>query len=78
MLLEVLSAKYIGGYKIFVVFNNGYKTTIDLEDTIKNETRPIFQPLQNTAYFKTLSVKLSRCQSEVCGEKDSPRSQSQR
>ncbi len=51
MLLEIVSANYVGAYKVFLNFNNGYQATVDLEKTIINESRPIFQPLQKQEYF---------------------------
>jgi hypothetical protein len=59
MLLEVLSANYLGAYKVFIAFNNGYQATIDLEDTILNDPRPIFYPLRQQDYFKNFTVKLN-------------------
>ncbi len=53
MLLEIVSADYVGAYKVFLNFNNGYQATVDLEETIMNESRSIFQPLQKQEYFKT-------------------------
>ncbi len=66
MLLEIVSANYVGAYKVFLNFNNGYQATVDLEKTIINESRSIFQPLQKQEYFKTFAVKLNT----ICWENE--------
>lgn len=59
MLLEVISARYIDGYKIFLEFNDGCKAIVDLEKTILNEKRKIFLPLRDKEYFKDFSIKFN-------------------
>ena len=49
MLLKVTEAKYIDGYKIELVFNDGLKGIADLKDSIKGL---VFKPLNNFEYFK--------------------------
>ena len=66
MLLEVVSANYVGAYKVSLTFNNGYKATVDLEKTLLNDHRPIFQPLRDQKYFKTFSVRFNT----ICWEND--------
>lgn len=66
MLLEVVSADYVGAYKVSLTFNNGYKATVDLEETLLNDHRPIFQPLRDQEYFKTFSVRLNT----ICWENE--------
>jgi hypothetical protein len=66
MLLEVIAANYVGGYKVFLTFNSGYKATVDLEHTIRNDHRAIFQRLQDLNYFKTFSIKLNT----ICWENE--------
>jgi len=59
MLLEVISAKYDGKYRIILKFNDGYEGAADLENVLTDECRSVFQPLKNQDYFKTLSVRLN-------------------
>ncbi|NJL60154.1 MAG: DUF2442 domain-containing protein [Desulfobacteraceae bacterium] len=59
MLLEVISAKYDGMYRIDLSFNDGYQAIVDLENILLNERRSVFQPLRNQEYFKRFSVKLN-------------------
>jgi hypothetical protein len=59
MILNVIFAEYLGGFKIDLTFNNGEKITVDLEDTIMNESRKIFLPLRNQDYFKRFQIRLN-------------------
>ncbi|GAK57749.1 hypothetical protein U27_04716 [Candidatus Vecturithrix granuli] len=59
MLLEVVSANYLGAYKAFLTFNNGYQATVDLHDTVFHDPRIIFRPLRQPEYFKQFTVKLN-------------------
>ena len=62
MLLEVSSAKYIKDYQIHLKFNDGYETTVDLEEILLNEKRRIFRPLLDKEYFKNFSI----CFNTIC------------
>jgi hypothetical protein len=66
MLLEVISAKYIQDYKVFVKFNDGHETIVDLENTLLKEKRRIFKPLLNKDYFKNFSIRLNT----ICWENE--------
>ncbi|MGE5341091.1 MAG: DUF2442 domain-containing protein [Candidatus Omnitrophota bacterium] len=66
MLLEVLFAKYIRDYKVFLKFNDGYELIIDLENTLLNEKRKIFKPLLDKEYFRNFSVRLNT----ICWENE--------
>ena len=66
MILEVLSAKHIRDYQVYLEFNNGYETLIDLEKTLFNEKRKIFKPLLNKEYFRNFSVRLNT----ICWENE--------
>jgi len=59
MLLEVVSAKYDGMYRIILKFNDGYEAAVDLKNVLSDERRSVFQPLKNQDYFKTFSLKLN-------------------
>ena len=43
----------------FLTFNNGESVLTDLEETIKKDTRKIFIPLRDIAYFMTFKVRLN-------------------
>ena len=66
MLLEIVSAKYLGAYNILLLFNTGYQAAVDLEPTLFRESRNIFAPLRDMNYFKTFSVKLNT----ICWENE--------
>ena len=52
----VTSVKHIENYKIEVVFNDKMHGIVDLESTIKNDTRPIFQELRDLKKFQQIDV----------------------
>ena len=66
MLLEIKSAKYITGYRICLEFNDGYKGTVDLEDTLWREKRIIFEPLKKLEYFKNFAIRFNT----ICWKND--------
>jgi len=53
MILHISKAKYLEGYKVEVVFNNGQSGVADLADAL---TGPVFTPLKDTSLFSQLSV----------------------
>jgi len=53
-LIWVTDAKYEGGFKIKLVFNNGISGIVDLQNKLEGE---IFEPLENQEYFKKISTK---------------------
>ena len=59
MILNVKHAEYKAGYKVYLVFNNGESVLTDLEDTLQNDSRKIFNPLRDIKYFKTFKIGLN-------------------
>jgi hypothetical protein len=57
MILNVIDAKYISGYKIDLKFNNGQQYIVDLEPILVKEKRKIFQKLKDPEYFKNYKIK---------------------
>ncbi|TLU85782.1 MAG: DUF2442 domain-containing protein [Chlorobium sp.] len=53
MFLHVTNARYLGDYKIKVVFNNGREGVADLADALKG---PVFRPLADTSTFSSFIV----------------------
>ena len=49
ILIKVIDAKYIEGYKIKFRFNDGTTKTIDFQDQLWGE---VFEPLKDKEYFK--------------------------
>lgn len=56
MFLEVSNAKYLGDYKINLIFNNGESKTVDLANELNGK---IFEPLKNKAYFQSFIIKFN-------------------
>ncbi len=52
-LIWITKAKYEGGFKIKLVFNNGISGIVDLQNQLEGE---IFEPLKNSEYFKNFST----------------------
>ena len=54
MFLEVLDAKYIGDYKISLIFNTGESKTVDLSAEFIGE---VFEPLKDKSFFESFKIK---------------------
>ena len=57
MILHVIDAKYIDGYKIKVFFNDGLEKIIDLKNYINSKKHTFFQPLKDIENFRNFNVK---------------------
>ena len=55
-MLGVQQAEYVDGYKIRLMFNNGYAGTANLEETILNDKRTIFLKLKDQQMFKDFKL----------------------
>lgn len=49
----VADAKYLGGYKLHLIFDNGEERMIDLAGNLNGE---VFEPLNDKSYFQKFSV----------------------
>lgn len=56
MFLEVSNAKYLGDYKIGLIFNNGESKTVDLSGELNGK---IFEPLKDKTYFQSFIIKFN-------------------
>ena len=56
MFLEITSAKYLGDYKINLVFNNGVSKTVDFFDKLSGR---VFEPLKDKSYFQSFTIKFN-------------------
>ena len=56
MFLEISDAKYLGDYKISLIFNTGESKTVDLYAELIGE---IFEPLKDKSYFQSFKIKYS-------------------
>ena len=51
MFLHVTAGEYRGGHRVWLEFNDGAAGEIDLESSLEG---PIFEPLKDVEYFRTL------------------------
>lgn len=49
----VADVKYLGGYKLHLIFDNGEERMIDLAGNLNGE---VFEPLNDKSYFQKFSV----------------------
>lgn len=56
MFLEVTKAKYLDGYRIMLLFNNGERRIVDLSQSLNGK---VFEPLKDIGYFKRFSIKFN-------------------
>ena len=52
-MIEIIEAKYIEGYQIWLKFNNGISGKIDLENDLWGT---VFEPLKDVNNFKNFTV----------------------
>jgi Protein of unknown function (DUF2442) len=55
-MLEVSSAKYIDGYRIELLFNDGERRIVDLKNSLDG---PVFQPLKDLNFFKKFKINFN-------------------
>ncbi len=61
MLMEVIKADYLSGYRLKLRFSNGETRIADMESSL---TGPVFQPLKDIEYFKRFSIPFNTVQWE--------------
>ena len=54
MFIEVLDAKYLGDYKINLIFNTGESKIVDLSEELNGK---VFQPLKDKTYLQSFKIK---------------------
>lgn len=50
---HVIEARYLGGYRVWLRFDDGIEGEIDLEDVLWG---PVFEPLKDPTYFANFSI----------------------
>jgi len=53
MLVHVVEARYLGGFRVWLRFSDGLQGEVDLEDDLWGE---VFEPLRQPSYFAKLVV----------------------
>jgi len=54
MFIHVVQAKYLGDYKVWLLFNDGVEGEIDLASELYGE---IFEPLKDKTFFKSFTLE---------------------
>jgi len=54
MFLKVLDAKYLGDYRINLIFNTGESKIVDLSGELNGK---VFEPLKDKSYFQSFKIK---------------------
>jgi uncharacterized protein DUF2442 len=57
-MIWVVGASYDGDYRICIEFNDGRKGIVDLQETVFNDSRPIFFPLREKEIFRRFRVEM--------------------
>ena len=52
-LVQVVEARYLSGHRVWLRFDDGVEGEVDLRDALRG---PVFEPLQDPAYFALFSV----------------------
>jgi len=55
-MLSINEAKYVGGYSLYLIFNNGKEGVANLKQTIFDDKRPIFSELKEESNFSNFKV----------------------
>lgn len=55
-MLEICDAKYVGDYKIYLVFNNGREGIANLEKALFNDIRSVFSQFRDKERFANFKV----------------------
>jgi hypothetical protein len=51
--VEVVDARYLGGYRIWLRFDDGLEGEVDLESVLHGE---VFEPLRDPDYFAAFTI----------------------
>ena len=54
--LEVDEVRWLEGYRVEIVFNDGEKKAVDLEPLVFDTTKTIFKQIQDLDRFKSIKV----------------------
>ena len=60
-LIEIIDAKYLHDYTVWVKFNNNEEYELDLTPMIEGDSVGIFEPLKKINFFKNFHVDYTLC-----------------
>lgn len=55
--VKVTSADYIGGYKLFISFNDGKKVEVDFADFLNNRAKGYLNKYKKPDHFKAFKIE---------------------
>ena len=53
---EITAVEHLGGHRLRLTFADGFIGDVDLAEQIKTPNGPMFQPLEDVAYFAKVAV----------------------
>ncbi len=53
---EITAVEYLGGYRLRLTFADGFVGDVDLADRLRRPNGPMFEPLEDVAYFAKVTV----------------------
>jgi len=53
---EITAVEHLGGHRLRLTFADGFIGDVDLAERIKAPNGPMFQPLEDVAYFAKVAV----------------------
>jgi len=55
--VHVVEARYLGGHRVWLRFDDGLEGEVDLEDLVR--TGQVFEPLRDPAYFANFTIDMT-------------------
>lgn len=53
---EITAVEYLGGHRLRLTFADGFVGDVDLADRLTRPNGPMFEPLEDIAYFAQVTV----------------------
>ncbi len=56
MILNIIEANYLDGFRVKLLFNDGLKRIVDLQNYMHSKKHPFFKSLKNVEEFKKFKL----------------------
>jgi hypothetical protein len=56
MVFNIIEANYLDGFRVRLLFSDGLKTIVDLQEYIASHKHPFFQPLKRVEEFRKFKL----------------------
>jgi hypothetical protein len=56
MILNIIEANYLDGFRVKLLFNDGLEKIVDLKDYMNSKKHPLFQSLKRIEEFKKFKL----------------------